>query len=1146
MKAFRPAARAIMFAVLCTLGLGNAHAQATNSGDIRGTVTDSTGALLPGVTVIVTNNDTGITNTYTTNGAGLYDTSSIVIGNYRVTFAKDGFASFERSSVSLQVGVSTVNAALKIGTAKDSIVVTTDIPLLSTESGEQSTTMDSKSMQVLPNVGQDWQNFAILIPGASGTAGGSQGASNPGAQISANGNLPYSNVLADGASTTLSHSQNSDVSTFETVSELQVSTSAFSAQYGIGGIIFNQISKGGTSQFHGSAYDYLKNTALNAQSYNFGRTTKAAPIHDNNFGGSIGGPVDIGFLNLKKKAFFYFNYDQIVDHSSGNQTNSIPTADVLNGIFPSQYTIYDPTTQTIAYDQTGAPYPVRKSFQSEYGTNAIPAALWDKVAANFQQFYPTASSHIPNGQFIAGNLNTTTGVLQNNFIALVPSNLPDKKLFGRLDYDITEHNRLTISITQGDIPQNFPSGVTACPIGCQTLDVERWNPQVSDVWTINSKTINELRLGYTYQGNFWDDLEKGHGYAAQLGWQFGKADQIPAIQFYRNYPYAWIEPEVNSFYKENVFDPSDVVTMIYGKHVLHFGGEFLFYRENSTQYGSNLNAGTLGFTGQYTEQWSLAPNKAGQLVAQPNTQSGAEYADFLLGYANSWSAGVTPEYGARLKSPQLFVQDDYKVRPNLTLNVGLRYQIRHGWNEVTGNETVFDPTVANPLSGNMGASWFGSTAANGRKSLEANSWNTWLPRVGFSWLPYSTMTIRGGFGLYAYNLSLDTYGTGIGAASGASGSQSDQTNGITPEVLLDSTGSNLPYSTFSTNPSRFNGQNVSYTQFHTPTPEIYQWNLAIQNQLGTNMVFELAYVASHGTNLNFPVDINQVPATQLTSNDAANKPYTQYGTITGSTNNAISNYNSLQASVTRRLSQGLSFNFNYVWSHFLDDQDSSGWGSREGPQQYQSAYSPSLNYGNSNFDVRNAFKGNIVYELPFGHGRQFLNKSWLLDEAVGGWQLSSTIQLSTGNPFTVTSGQATYAQGGGAFPDYYGGSSKPAGGRTINEWFNPAVFSLPANGTFGNSARNSLYGPGIDVVNLSAGKKFTVYKTSSRDVKLQIRADASNAFNHPSFGQPSSGLSASSGQLPGQQYGAGAAGSQQINSVTVGGRNVQLGARLEF
>jgi hypothetical protein len=203
-----------------------------------------------------------------------------------------------------------------------------------------------------------------MMPGTSGAAGVDSGskASNPGQQVSANGNLPYSNVLADGASTTLSHSQNSDVNTFETVAELQVSTSAFSAQYGIGGVIFNQISKGGTSQFHGSAYDYFQNSSMNAAEYGFGNSVPVPPLHYNNFGGSIGGPVDLPFWNLKKKAFFYFNYDQRINHTSYGTYNSIPTQSVMAGDFSGQPLLYDPTTQTIAHDAAGNPYPVRQSF----------------------------------------------------------------------------------------------------------------------------------------------------------------------------------------------------------------------------------------------------------------------------------------------------------------------------------------------------------------------------------------------------------------------------------------------------------------------------------------------------------------------------------------------------------------------------------------------------------------------------------------------------------------------------------------------------------------------------------------------------------------------------------------------------------------
>ncbi len=1129
--------RMAALAVAGILGLGSAFAQSTNSGDIRGTVTDSTGALLPGTTVTITNNNTGVTKVLTTNDAGLYDTSSIVVGNYKLVFEHAGFEKFERSSITLEVGTSTVNAQLKVGSTSQSVVVTTDIPLLTTESGSQSTTLEAKSMAVLPNVGQDWENFAILIPGSSGSYG-SQGSTNPGQEISANGNLPYSNVLADGSTTTLSHSANSDVSVFETVAELQISTSSFSAQYGIGGIIFNQISKGGTSQFHGSAYEYLENDDFDADPYGFyGNKNTNAPLRYDNFGGSIGGPI------LKHKAFFFFNYDQIVDKGSSSGTNSIPTTQVMMGDFTGQNLIYDSTTQTIGHDSAGNPYPIRQSFLSEYGSNAVPAELQDTVAQNFQKFYPTPSNHIAGGTFLPGTDNN--GIIQNNFFAKEASPNPFRKYFGRLDYDITQHNRLTASVTTRDNPAFFPSVVSACPIGCQNGDVESYNSQVSDVWTISANVINEARLGYTYQGNFYSDDALNKGYAAKLGFTAAKADDFPAIQFITNYPYAWIDPSANAVYKEHVFDPSDVVTMIRGKHVLHFGGEMQFFRDDSTAWG-NTNAGTYQFSGQYTQQWTL--NGSG--VASPNSNTGADYADFLLGRAQNWNASVSPEYGARLKSPQMFIQDDWKLKPNLTINIGLRYQIRHGWSEVHGNEAVFDPTVTNPADNTPGAYWFGVTHANGRKALEDTTYSTVLPRVGFSWLLDPKTTLRGGFGLYAYNLSLDTYGGGMGAAISSSGSIADQTNGIEPITILSSaavnfqTGQPLPYTPASYNADRFNGQGVTYTQYHTPDPKIYQWNLSAQRQIGTNMEIEMAYVASHGFNLNFPGDLNQIPTADLSPNDSAFRPYPNYQSISGSTNNAISNYNSLQVTVQRRLAAGLEFNFNYTWSHFLDDQDSSGWGGRGGAQNFQIANNPGANYSNSNFDVRNAFKGNIVYQLPFGKGKMFMNKNLLLDEVLGGYQISSTIQLTGGQPFSVfASGANSYSQAGSVFPNYSGVSTKPKAGRTIEEWYNPAAFTLPANGTYGDVRRNALYGPGIELINLSLGKVFDIYKS----VKLQIRADATNAFNHLNPGLPQANLSTQNGQTAGQAYPENIFNGEQINGAVQGGsRVIQLGARLQF
>jgi hypothetical protein len=957
-------------------------------------------------------------------------------------------------------------------------------------------------------------------------------------QVAVNGNMPYTNILADGASTTLGHSQNADPETFETVNELQVSTSSFSAQYGIGGIIINQISKGGTNHFHGAAYDYIQNDALEAYNYGFGNPVSVlGPIpllRYNNFGGAVSGPI------RHNKAFFYFNYDQIVNHSAWTSYGSVPTTAVMGGDFTGLWDIYDPTTQTIAADSQGNPYPVRQTFASEYGKNAIPTAIFDRLANGVQQFFPTPSNHIPNGNFATGYLGNE-GEPQSNFVARVPSNAPYKKYFGRLDYDITPKNRLTMSDKQSDTPQLYSSGVFACPITCQTGDADDNSAQVTDVWNISDRTINEMRFGYTWEGSFFLDTALGKGYSKKLGWQYAKTDDIPGIQFWGNYPYAWPSPNSNSVFKQHIFDPSDVVTMIRGKHILHFGGEFLMYQDNSTAWGA-ANAGAMAFTGQYTQGWAVDPVTG---IASPIANTGLEYADFLLGYVQNWNAGVTPEHGGRMKSPQVFVQDDFKVSPRLTVNLGLRYQINHGWNETHGNENGFDPTVMNPATNTLGAYWYGTTHANGRGSLQANVFSTVMPRVGFSYLFDPKSTVRGGFGIYSYNWSLDTYGNGMGNAFGSSGSITDPSNGITPITKLDGTGvtfgttTPLPYVSASTDPAAFNTQNVYFTQFHAPVPKIYQWNLSVQRSLTNNIAAQVAYVASHGFNLAFPTDLNQVPGSKLSSNDVQYRPYPQFGSITGSTNNSVSNYNSLQAEITARPSKGLSFSFNYVWSHMLDTQDSSGWGSRAGPQDYQIANDPGANYSNSNFDVRNAFKGYVVYELPVGKGKMFLNSNSLLDAVLGGWQISSTIVASSGSPFTVVSTQNTFAQAGSAYPNWTPGVSPIPHNRSISNWFNPGAFTQPANGTFGNVRRNSLYGPGLQYENLSGSKTFSL---PWENVKLQIRCDAQNAFNHPSFAEGWD-------QYLGGSQGAGTpytTGGNAQMSTAVNGRNLQLGARLTF
>jgi hypothetical protein len=1150
--------------LLLIFGSGACFAQNTNSGDIRGTVTDTTGALIPGATVTVKDVDKETISVYVTDGAGLYDTGAIVEDHYLLTFTKDGFETFVRGPINLELGIVTVNAQLPVGKATQQIVVNTDVPMLTTESGAQEGVMEADTIVNLPQVGglngggADWENFIILMPGSSGAPENASMNLSAGMATSINGNLPFASMLQDGATTTLPMSQNSDVTVFETTAEVKVSSSAFSAQYGVGDVVYNQITKSGGDKFHGAGYEYFQNNALNAATYAFGTGTVPV-LHFNNFGGAIGGPI------IKHKAFFFFDYDRTIDHggaSTGFSTE--PTTAMMAGDFTGNPTLYDPTTQVMVttgsctYNDAlypggtlsqAAPCVQRKSFAAEYGNgNKIPTGMISPVALAIQKLFPginTAGTPVPG-----------KGYNSNNFVYNAPSTNPFIKWFGRMDVDTSSNNRLTIAETESDNPgQNVNEGI--CPFNCFSGDVSRDNAQISDVWTANSHFVNEARMGYTDQLNFFVPQTLGQGWPTKLGLQFAEVDLFPTINvsgFDGN-----LQPGTNAVYKEYLFDPSDVATLIKGRHVLHFGGEFLINRADSTNWG-NLNAANLTFAGTYTAQ-------AGNLTAP---YDGFSYADFLLGQTQQWSAQDVPEYGGRWKTPQFFVQDDWKMKPSLTINLGLRYEIMTGWSGVRGNEAVFDPAVTNfnvsssaingiaPGAPVLGGMWYAFSGANGRTTLQAPKYNIVMPRAGFSWQVFNNTVLRGGLGVYSSTWSEDTYGQGLGAAFGSNGGLNDTntTNGLCEVVSLNASfttpntqdpgcggastnGQTITqaYITAPTTPWAQNGQNPNYNQYHTPIPTNYQFSLSVEREFLTDFVASVAYVGNHGDHLNTgSLDLDQVPESALGQGHPATA-YPLFSSVNGSSNDAASNYNSFQAVVTKRMTHGLQFNVNYTWSHFLDDMDSSGWGSREGFQNYQNALDIKQNYSNSNFDIRNMLKGEVIYKLPFGRGMQFMKDSLIADEVVGGWQVAATFVDQGGNPMGITTGcnnnsgnlSGCYTQEANLVGNYKIANISSA----INggNWYDPAAFAIPAPNTYGNFLRNTVYGPGLNVLNFSFGKTFDILP--ERGVKFEIRGDSQNVLNHPSFGQPGNNVVG-----PGQVT--------NITSTTVGGRTWQIYGRLSF
>lgn len=1072
-------------------------AQSTNSSDLRGTVTDSTGAIIPGVKVTILNTETGVTTELATNGSGIYDAVSIRTGTYRVTFSKEGFATLVRDGITLDVGVLSLDAQLTVGTAQQAIEVTAEATVLKTETGEQSETLRTDVMAQLPNIGQDWQNFEKVLPGF-------QNANNANGALSINGNMPnYFNIMADGGSVLLPHSDNFDVAIFETVQEVQIQTSTFSAQYGIGGAVFNQISKGGTNQWHGAGYEYLRNNFFNS------RNTFSPAVglsRWDNFGGSVGGPV------IHNRMFFYFNADKIINNGGSYPFSSFPTVAARSGNFSDvgsnkltsyQNLIYDPdtTVSTAPSTFTRSPFP----------NNTIPISRFSPVAVAAEALLPLPNLGVANQ-------------VSNNFQTFVPSVSPFLKFFGRLDYNVSDANHLSFSITERD---NKGIGYSSnCPSNCNPFDIDSKNIQLSDVWTVNPRMVNEFRMAYTRQGNWYTPMSYGQGYPAKLGLPYAVADVLPTLTVNGPVGSTSIGPGTNAIYAEDSLQPSDVVTLIRGRHILHFGGEVLDFRDNSTPWG-NINAATLTFSGAFTRS------------AYNVTSTGLGYADFLLGAVASWNAGYTPITGARQKDPQVFVQDDFKVLPNFTINLGLRYEYQAGWHEVANRVGVFDPTLQNTLSGNLGAMWI--APANGRTNL-MDGVNVWLPRASFAWSPAHNWSIRGGFGIYSLPWSIDTYSggaMGFGTLSSGSISNTDQTTPLfyaqNPKPPITVQNGCVPgtgcFVLASHDPAGYNGQTVNFIPRHIPVGKSYQWSLAVQREIGS-MVVELGYVANHGTGLPYPVNINQIPEASLGLLPVQNyRPYPQYNTINGNYFDAFSNYDSMQLSFSKRFAHGFSFDTNYVWSKMLSSYDSSGWGSRNGTNTIQNSFARNSTYSLSNFDVPQNWKGSVIYALPVGKGKQFLNRGGLADAIIGGWQVSSLFLYQSGNVFTAQmNSNNTNSQANSQYPNVVPGVPLYPDHQTAAEWFNPAAFVAPGQYKYGNAGRNILRGPRYSDVDFSASKAVAIPKLEHG--LLQFRFDATNALNHTSLGIPNSSIGGST--------------VGQITSAALSSRTLQLGARLSF
>ena len=1115
--------------------------QNANTGEIRGIVQDATGALVGGVKVIILNVQTGVSIVSATNSDGIYDVPSVPTGEYMVTFSKAGFKEFVRKGLTLQIQTIAVDATLQVGNVSEQLVVTAETPLVETETSDQRVDLNTHAIESAPITGTDWRAEMIqLIPGVNVGAGGAGEANSQTA--GANGTQGYNIMfLSDGGPATAPRDFNGSnfYMPVDAIEEVSINSANAPPEYGGGLTSVNVITKSGTNRWHGSLYDYVQNTVFNSRNYLDPEPDIKSVEHWNTYGGSVGGPI------LKNKLFFFFLYQRNPSSSPASGLYTYPTAAMeagdFFGISGATGTAFNPATGQLL---------------------ATP----DAVALKLQSYFPAASA--PG--WVAGcpgpvNVSVTTPQtcpIINNYVFNGSSPDTDTWYTGKVDYNISGKQRLAFSFnyfptTTSYVPADplYPSDATAYEVG----KTDNLTGQVSDLYTVSPTAINEFRVAASRELDKYKPPSLGKNDPTTLGLEPGYGTNAPANVF----PHVGIDEgagegminlgagicsscngNIDATLGEGYYAVSDVLTLIRGKHTIKVGGEFDRIYQNYTSWG-DLDSGHFEFDGSVT---------------------GIPYADFLSGNVYGWYVYEADPTNAHMRNAALFASDDFKVTPHLTLNLGLRWQAQTGWgvnNNFFGN---YDPVIPDPsqyggaypggiLFGGQSDTTYGGKISN-LSAIQNGDYKEFAPRIGFAWQPRDKWVVRGSFGIFdaprdAENYTDGALGLGFNPHNQGNGGY---TFGSSPwQLSVGPPAGTVIFPTVQTLSSTFaNFSSAEYYPRSMPTVYVEQYLLGVQREFGRGLMLDTSYVYTRGRNLNFATDTNQattpgstaVGGFDCTSFYQCGNPNPVFNSISSQLYDGYSNYNALQLRLQKRMSYGLSYQVNYAWSKSLDTGTGNGHGS--GIDIYQNAYTPSLNYGKSDFSAANTLIGQISYELPFGHGRQFALHG-PLDQVAGGWRVSSIFQWHGGVPFTpVIQGSVAggidpgltpaFNAGSTLYPEQVGNPGVPS--RSHAMWFNPAAFANPAPGTFGNTGRNTLVGPGFSNVDFSVAKDFPIHEA----ISFQIRADMFDVFNHINWSNPDANVGYSGGVL------ADSTAGQVTTPVNFGidARIIQLGAHIRF
>jgi Carboxypeptidase regulatory-like domain/TonB-dependent Receptor Plug Domain len=1062
-----------------------------DSAEVLGTVKDNSGSAISKARMTLINQDTAIQAKTTSDDNGNFTFTNVKIGTYTVTAEAPGFSKAVANDVVVNVNArQRVDLTLQVGAVSDSVEVSGAASALQTDSSERGQIINTAQVVELPLNGRQYSDLALLSSGVIKSPSAYSGTPREGSFIVNGLRSVYNNYLMDGVDNNAYGTSNQGFSNQvvqpppDAVNEFKVITNNYSAEYGrSGGATIDVAMRSGTNRFHGAAWDFLRNTDLNAIGYVFGArpaTFKKPTLQQNQFGATIGGPI------RKDKIFFFGDYEGFRSLQKVLNFDTIPSLNDRVGNLPV----------AVVNPQTGKVYPAN---------TPIPTA----DVASF-------------AQKVLGDLPAPTGPgRSNNYQQLLLNKNYNDKFDAKIDDQFNEKMSGFLRIGQRKV-NIFNQPDIAGPSGGNSNGYTRVLNQQGVAafnWVINSSSILETRFAvsrtvagkqppaiggpsvldlYGITGLSTDSSLTGGFTPSTLSGGFnalGRQSTNPQFQ------------------NPQDFDPKINFSKVIGRHALKIGYEFVALRiqvlDVNPLYGRDAYAGS--FSKPTCAQLGQA---AGCTV--PNDAASYAVADFLFGLRSQYALGTDVVGNYRQHENFAYIQDDYKVSNKLSLNLGLRYEYATPMWERDNVLSNYDPATNSIIKAKDGSLY--------DRALVNPDRNNFAPRIGFAYSYDSKLVFRGGYGISYIHQNR------VGSANelGINGPQVviatvNQSNPLDPTFRTTQQG----YPAGISSPANFNPvlSNITYIPKTLPDPYVQSWFFSIQRELARNTVLDVAYVANHSVALPVLADYNQaLPQPTPTSNLSlqARRPNQSFGAITWYDPAGFSNYNSLQVKLEHRLSGGLYFLNAFTWSKAIDNSAQSldtANGNAASPQDVRNMASEK---GPSNYDVTLTNISSVVYQLPFGKGKKYgSNMPGVMNAASGGWELtaintalsSPVINLRAWNGSIPAAyqvvGNLSDFRGGEAYrPNVTGDPLAPSGQSSTDNFFNKANVQLSTDPShpFGNAGRNSVRAFPLNQLDLGIQKTFGLHWES---VRLQFRSEFFNVFNHTNFQAPNSDVASS-------------------------------------